>query len=270
MGGLPWTVDHGLTVDDEIVIGIGTAELSGSRFEQRQRHIGITTVFRGDGNYLLSNLSRECSYEQYPQVLQESTLDVLKEIRKRNAWQQGDTIRVVFHAFKPLKNVEVAEIVRSCVKEVGHEQNIQFAFLTVSFDHPFKLIDKSKPGISSKRGGPPKGVYAPDRGLMVQLGRFTRLLCTNGGSLIKRATSPLPSPLLIHIHQESTYCDLAYLTDQVLKFTALSWRSTLPAERPVTIYYSELIAALLARLKNVPGWSPMVLNTKLRTSKWFL
>jgi hypothetical protein len=57
MGGIPWTIDHGLTVDDEIVIGMGTAELSGSRFEQRQRHIGITTVFRGDGNYLLSNVS---------------------------------------------------------------------------------------------------------------------------------------------------------------------------------------------------------------------
>jgi hypothetical protein len=105
---------------------------------------------------------------------------------------------------------------------------------------------------------------------MCQLGRYTRLLCTNGPGLIKRVTSPLPSPVLVHLHPESTYRDLAYLTDQVLKFTALSWRSTLPAEKPVTIYYSELIAELLARLHAVPDWSPAVLNTKLRTSKWFL
>jgi hypothetical protein len=270
MGGIPWTVDHGLTVNDEIVIGMGTAELSGSRFEQRQRHIGITTVFRGDGNYLLANLSRECSYEQYPEVLKESTSDVLKEVKQRNAWRPGDTVRVVYHAFKPLKNVEVAEIVKSCVDEVGREQHIEFAFLTVSFAHPFKLLDTSQQGRRPKRGGPPKGVFAPERGLMVQLGRYTRLLCMQGPTLIKRPTSPLPSPVLVHLHKESTYRDLPYLTDQVLKFTALSWRSTLPAERPVTIYYSELIAALLARLQVIPGWSPAVLNTKLRTSKWFL
>ena len=270
MGGLPWTVDHGLTVDDEIVIGMGTAELSGSRFEQRQRHIGITTVFRGDGNYLLSNLSRDCSYDQYPTVLRDSTVEVLKEIQTRNAWRKGDTIRVVFHAFKPLRNIEVAEIVRSCVEEVGREQNIEFAFLTVSFDHPFKVFDTSQKGVRRRHDAPLKAVMVPDRGLMTQLGRYTRLLCGNGPTLIKRPTSPLPSPLLIHLHRESTYRDLAYLSDQVLKFTALSWRSTLPAERPVTIYYSELIAGLLARLQVVPGWSPMVLNTKLRTSKWFL
>ncbi len=62
----------------------------------------------------------------------------------------------------------------------------------------------------------------------------------------------------------------AYLTEQVLKFTSLSWRSTLPARKPVTIYYSELIAGLLARFRAGPDWSPAVLNTKLRASRWFL
>jgi hypothetical protein len=56
MGGVPWTVTHDLGVDDELVIGMGMAELSGSRFRERQRHMGITTVFRGDGNYLLATL----------------------------------------------------------------------------------------------------------------------------------------------------------------------------------------------------------------------
>lgn len=69
MNGLPWTVDHDLTISDELVIGIGSCELSGSRFTERQRFVGITTVFRGDGNYLLGNLSEECSYVEYPNVL---------------------------------------------------------------------------------------------------------------------------------------------------------------------------------------------------------
>jgi hypothetical protein len=271
MGGIPWTIDHGETADDEIVIGMGTAELSGSRFESRQRHVGITTVFRGDGNYLLSNLSRECSYEGYPDVLRESTVEVLKEIKVRNDWQPGHTIRVVFHAFKPLRNVEVADIIKSCVDEVGQDQQVEFAFLTVSHDHPFALLDTAQAGMEPRYGNrPPKGVYVPERGTVVQLGKYTRLLCTNGPRLIKRSNSPLPNPLLLHLHKNSTYRDFPYLADQALKFTALSWRSTLPADRPVTILYSSLIAGLLARLDVVKGWSPAVLNTKLRTSKWFL
>ena len=269
MNGLPWTVDHDSTISDELVIGVGTCELSGSRFLGRQRFVGITTVFRGDGNYLLGNLSQECSYDEYPDVLKKSTVSILREIKKRNGWQPGDTVRLVFHAARPLKNIEIADIVAQCVAEVGKEQNIEFAFLTVSHEHPFTALDKSQRGFSVKNGAK-KGTYAPQRGTILQLGRYTRLLCTNGPALVKRAFSPLPTPLLIHLHPQSTYKDLTYLSEQVLKFTSLSWRSLLPASKPVTIYYSELIAELLARLRNIRDWSPALLNIKLRASKWFL
>lgn len=269
MNGLPWTVDHDLTISDELVIGIGNCELSGSRFLARQKFVGITTVFRGDGNYLLGNLSKECSYSEYPNVLKESTLSILQDIKRRNGWQPGDTVRLVFHAAKPLKNIEVADIVSQCVAEVGEEQNIEFAFLTVSHEHPFTLLDKSQQGILLKNNVK-KATYVPQRGTILQLGRYTRLLCTNGPFLVKTAQSPLPTPLLIHLHAQSTYRDLTYLSEQVLKFTSLSWRSLLPASKPVTIYYSELIAELLARLRNIQDWSPALLNIKLRASKWFL
>ena len=111
MGGTPWTVAHDLTVDDEVVVGMGNVELTGSRFEQKQRFMGITTVFRGDGNYLLSNVSRVCRYDEYPAVLEASMAEVLREVKKRNGWQDDDSVRVVFHAHKPLRQVEVAKIV---------------------------------------------------------------------------------------------------------------------------------------------------------------
>jgi hypothetical protein len=268
MNGTPWTVDHDLTISDELVIGIGTCELSGSRFESRQRFVGITTVFRGDGNYLLGNLSDECSYQDYPAVLRASTVEILQDIKNRNGWQPGDTIRLIFHAARPLKNVDIAKIAAECVAEVGQEQKIEFAFLTVSQEHSFVVLDKSQRGIEVKGGR--KGIYVPKRGTILQVGKYTRLLCTNGPTLLKRVTSPLPAPLLIHLQPQSTYRDLTYLSEQVLKFTGLSWRSMLPASRPVTIYYSELIAELLARLRNIRGWSPATLNLQLRASKWFL
>ena len=269
MGGTPWTVDHDLTISDELIIGMGTVELSGSRVEKRQRFIGITTVFRGDGNYLLANTSSECSYDQYPAVLRSETTSVLREIKMRNGWQPGDTVRIVFHSYRPLRKVEIADLVADCVREVGDGQNVEFAFLTISEDHPFASIDKEQKGIQGK-GGVVKGLYVPERGTIVQLGRYTRLLSTNGPSLLKKIQAPLPLPLLVHLHKESTYRDLDYLTEQILKFTSLSWRSTHPSRRPVSVYYSELIAEQLARLRQVPDWSPAMLNVKLRASRWFL
>lgn len=271
MGGVPWTIDHGETADDELVIGLGSAELSGSRFETRQRHIGITTVFRGDGNYLLSNLSRECSYDEYPAVLRETTVQVLRDVKKRNGWQPGQLVRIVFHAFKPLRNIEVADIISSCVKEVGDLQRIEFAFLTVSLDHGFIPFDDAEKGVKKfNSNSNAKGVYVPKRGLVLQIGQYTRLLCTTGPKMLKRPDLPMPHPLLLHLHKQSTYRDFPYLADQVLKFTSLSWRSTLPTDRPVTILYSSWIAEQLGRLQKVEGWSPVLLNTKLRNSKWFL
>jgi hypothetical protein len=268
MNGTPWTVNQDTTISDELIIGLGTSESSASRFDKKTRYVGVTTVFRGDGNYLLGHVSKECSYDEYPQMLKDTTEKVLQDLKQRNGWAPGDNVRLIFHTYKPLKNVEVAEIVKRAALAVGSDQTIEFAFLTVTVDHPFLVLDPSQKGIATKTST--KGVLVPDRGIILQIGRYTRLVCTNGPQLMKHDQAPLPAPLLVHIHKGSTFHDLTYLSEQVLKFTGLSWRSTLPAKRPVSIYYSELIAQLLGRLRAVSDWSPAVLNVKLRASRWFL
>jgi hypothetical protein len=191
-------------------------------------------------------------------------------MRERNGWRDGDIVRVVFHAHRPMKGVHVDQIVADCVKEAGEGLHVQFAFLTVSEGHPFRLLDKSFLGTKTQRGrGPRKAEYVPLRGVTVEIGDYTRLLCINGPTLIKRPGLPLPAPLLIRIYRQSTYTDLTYLCEQVLKFTSLSWRSVLPAAAPVTIYYSEQIARLLGRLRRYPDWSSAPL-VRLKASRWFL
>jgi hypothetical protein len=268
MKGVPWTVDHDLTIADELVIGVGTAELSESRMTERHRYVGITTVFRGDGNYLLGQLSREAGYSDYPEVLRDSTRAVIAEIKQRNGWQPGDTVRIIFHAARPPRTVDFARLMREAVEAVGGEQHVEFAFVTVSHEHPFALFDTAQPGKIAYGGR--KGELTPDRGLLVQTGMFSRLVTTTGVSLVKRAGLPLSKPLHVRLHRESTFTDMHYIAEQVVKFTGLSWRSTHPAADPVTIYYSELIAGLLGRLKAVPEWSPALLDIRLRASKWFL
>ena len=263
VGGTPWTVDHDQTYDDEVVIGMGSCELSDSRFRERQRYVGITTVFRGDGDYLLSNVSRECKYEDYPATLLEAVKAVLIETKRRNGWQKGDNVKVVLHAYKPLKNLEIEQFMVEAITAVSGEQNVKFAFVEINEAHNFRVL-------SDVRRQPAHHSRVPDRGTVVRLGRNTRLVCVRGTLQMRRPDSPLPAPLLVHVHESSTYSDRDYLAEQVLKFTSLSWRSALPGRMPVTIRYSELIARMLAQLRTVPSWSSDVLETKLKPKRWFL
>ena len=83
--------------------------------------------------------------------------------------------------------------------------------------HPFAALDLAQPGVAAGyKSKAIKGVYAPQRGTIIQLGRYTKLLCTNKPFLVKREKAPLPLPLLIHLHPQSTFKDLSYLTEQVL------------------------------------------------------
>jgi hypothetical protein len=192
MNGTPWTVNQDTTISDELIIGIGTSEVRKNRFSERARYVGITTVFRGDGNYLLSHVGKDCTYEEYPKVLQESTERLLQEIKQRNGWNPGDNVRLIFHTYKPLKSIEIAEIAKRAALAVGTEQTIEFAFLTVTIEHPFLLVDPQQPGITSRYGdrANAKGVLVPERGTITQLGRYTRLVCTNGPFLIKHENAP--------------------------------------------------------------------------------
>ncbi|MBB3562064.1 hypothetical protein FHX06_003395 [Rhizobium sp. BK512] len=270
LNGIPWTVNHDKAIDDELVVGMGVAEMSGSRAQKRQRLVGITTVFSGDGTYLLGNVSKECAYEEHADAVRESLTSVLQELKRRNNWQPGDTVRVIFHANKPLRRIDIAKVAFDCARAVGGEQNVQMAFVTISHDHPFALLDRVEKGEPVGKTGKFKGVFAPARGTIAKIGPFTRLMSVNAGKLIKRPNSPLPMPLLVSLHPDSTFKDVDYLAEQALKFTSLSWRSILPAGSPVTIYYSERIAELLGRLKEIPDWSPSALNVKLKWSRWFL
>lgn len=269
MGGTPWTVPADGTIADELVIGMGQSEVAASRFGDRRRYVGLTTVFKGDGNYLLSSCTTECSFDEYPATLKKALSDLLADLKVRNGWRDGDTVRLVFHSFKPLKNVEVGEIVAEAVRSLGSGIHFQHAFLNISQDHPYTVVDTQEKG-RGKPGREPKGVLVPARGLCAQVTAQSKILCVNGPSQLKLEHSGLPKPLLIELHRQSSFTDQWYLAEQVFKFTGLSWRSTQPAPLPVTILYSKLIAELIPRLRHSPSWSPAQLNTKLRHSRWFL
>ena len=56
LNGIPWYLKANPTIAHELVIGLGSANIAEGRLGHRERYVGITTVFSGDGNYHLTNV----------------------------------------------------------------------------------------------------------------------------------------------------------------------------------------------------------------------
>lgn len=271
LGGIPFVIAAPRTLANELVIGIGSAHVRASRLTTPERVVGITTVFSADGNYLLSNASREADYDDYPRELLRSLTESINEVRTRNAWQDGDELRLIFHVFKPLKDLEataVKELVEGLIKQYA---KVEFAFLHVSTDHDWVMFDRASAGVQSWGDGrQAKGHYVADRGYAVPIGTQEILLSVGGPMDLKSALHGVPRPLLLKLHRQSTFTDMEYLTRQAYRFTSMSWRTMYPSRKPVTILYSDLIADLLGHLRHVRNWNADAIATQLRTSRWFL
>lgn len=275
LDGVPWVMSSIGPTTHELVIGIGSSEVAVAegRLSPRQKYVGITTVFQGDGRYLVWDLTREVAFEDYPTALLESLRTVINYVQAQHNWQYGERVRLVFHVYKRLKDSEVEAVKRLVSELVADRFTVEYAFLDISWFHPYRLFDTAQQGAQSRyrSGGPRKGEGLPERGMCLQLDRWRALLQLTGPTDVKTETQGLPVPLLVELHRDSDFTDLTYLMRQIYHMAYLSWRSFFPATEPVTIKYSRLIAVLLGNLKAVTGWDSTVLSVgPLRGRRWFL
>ncbi len=275
LDGIPWVMATYKPTTHEIVMGLSSAEVSTGRQSGKTRYVGITSVFQGDGRYLVWGVTREVEFEKYPEALLESLKTVISYVKQQNAWQSGDKVRLVCHVYKRLKDAEV-EAIKELVRDlIANEFDVEFAFLDISWQHPYHIFAPSQEGVSywdsqskTKRF---KGIGVPTRGLCLQLDRSRGLLHLTGPGDVKTETQGIPKPLLVELHSDSDFTDLTYLLRQVYHFAYMSWRGFFPGAEPVTITYSRLIAKLLGNLKTVNGWDSQVLSFgSLRDRRWFL
>lgn len=268
LGGIPWVLRADPTTTHELVVGISSSRVRQSRLSQGERLVGFTTVFSGDGSYFLHTVSKAVSFQNYSDEMLASLRTSLERVRKDRNWQKGERVRLIFHAFKPLRDAE-AEAVKRLAEELSDFQ-LEFAFLHVASDTNLQLFDRNAQGVPIGRSGKVKGVYVPERGLMVELSGSDMLVGATGAKELKRATDGAPVPLRLHLHPASTFRDLRYLGQQVMLFASHSWRGFQPASMPVTISYSQLIARYMGRLATTNRWNPDVLYGHIGTTRWFL
>ena len=271
LGGIPWVLSSVQSLAHELIFGIGSANLSTNRLSSPERIVGITTVFSGDGNYLLSNISKEATTAEYKGMLLSVLKETLEQIKKRYAWQPKDKLRLIFHqSFKRYKNEETAAV-KEFIDSIT-DYDVEYAFVHISRSHPWRIFDSNSQGINHWADSRSfvKGEYVPSRGCCIPLGPNSALLSLTGPHQLKTHTQGCPEPILIDLHRESTFNSLDYVAEQIFKFTFMSWRSFFPSGMPVTITYSDLIANLLGQLRGIPKWNHDILVTKLRESGWFL
>lgn len=269
LGGTPWLVQASLPIAHELVIGLGSANVGEGRLGERERVVGITTVFSGDGNYCVSNVSKAVVFAEYEVELLESLKQTITRVSKSMNWQPKDHVRLVFHAFKPFKDIE-ADAVKKLVQGLGDYQ-VEYAFLHIVETHPFLLFDKKQMGVPAFDGtGKNKGLFAPERGRFLRLSGTESLVVLTGPKELKQASDGMPSPVVLRLGRGSTFRDVPYLTHQVNTFACHSWRGFDNSPLPVTLMYSELIARLLGKLGAVSFWNPTQMYGRIGETRWFL
>jgi len=268
LGGTPWLLRCDRTISHELVIGIGSAEVGEGRLGNRERVVGFTTVFSGDGDYRIANRSQAVPYERYEEELLATLKATVESVSHDMNWQDGDHVRLVFHAFKPFRDAE-ANAVKNLMNGL-RRYDVDFAFVEISQYHPYLIFDEGQNGVTDFDTKRTKGAYAPERGQMLKLSKFEVLIVLTGPRDVKRPEDGLPSPVLLRLHRESTFTDTTYLARQVYAFANHSWKSFFPGSLPVTVQYSELIAGLLGKLGGLPNWNPDVLWGRIGRSRWFL
>ena len=259
MGGQAWRLNASHLVDHELVVGLGNALTRSNSWQnpETSRVVGLTTLFSGDGSYVLGENLPAVKYQDYFEQLLKYLERSIDEIAAENGWQEGDNVRIVFHVFKPLKNIEV-DVVEQLVKKFT-KYKIVFAFVTVATRHPWLMY--------RKRGNT---VEACERGENLILDSHSALVQMKSGNQRTNRSHRTPFPVKVSMHEKSTFKDIQYVSQQILDFSYISWLGFFPKDLPVTIYFSNLMADLSRKLEQIDGWNPTVVQTHFRRKKWFL
>lgn len=269
LGGTPWVLPSSPNIAKEIIVGVGSTLIRENMYAGAQQHkiVGITTFFNADGKYIFSSRSKEVAYQDYFEELLSSLKGSIDTISQEQGWNDGEIVRIIFHVFKPMKDLEV-EVVAKLIEQYP-KFDIKFTFVSFGENHPYLIFDLDQQGIYSQFTKSLKGKYTPERGTNIMLEPGVCLLQLKGPADIKSSRQGFTGPLAIRIHSKSTFNDPGYIVQQIYRLTNISFRTFKASQLPVSLLYATFITDQLNKLKTVPGWNPLFIKS-LRNKKWFI
>lgn len=224
LGGVAWTVKPN-EPKNELVIGIGaTTDKLGNPI------LGLTSIFRGDGKYLLGKAFSVTGMDNYQENLEQITSDAMENFIKNGILETEKTIYLIFHIFKPAgKNNEIRTL-----------QNILRKFSMFSFQYAFIHIG----GKHNYRS------FAFDtNGKLLPKNQRGTFIAVNSSLAFLNLKPKSSTPIKIEVHRESNFTDLDYIANQVYQFTEMSHTSYNLSGEPITIKYPQLMARFAEKFK---------------------
>lgn len=245
LGGIPWTVEAPVG-DDDLIIGVGRADIGRDR--ERTRHFGYAVTFVSNGVYRQTwSFTPTADEAEYEQRLQDAIGAALA------ADVDQPPGRLVVHLARQTGRREIVAAQRA-MRAAGLDVPVAFLRLDDS-----SLHDIADTGTDT---------FAPPKGVIAKLARHRALLQTEALG----ALGPPDGPLLIAMDERSTVPEDSFdqLVAQVFRLAHANWRGFNAQSKPATLVYGEQLASLVGHLQDVETWKPGLLRTELRSRPWFL
>jgi hypothetical protein len=256
LGGVPWLV-HGEDSDQDLVIGVGRADVFDPHERTAVRYIGYTACFSARGRFQFVSLADVArTRTEYLNSLRNVVSTSLDKVERSGSHIASLTI----HLPKEIsyeESIAVGEAVRS---QEG-KSFTQISIVKVTDEDSYFVVDNRFPD----------GI--PSRGTVIQTGDKDFMLYTEGREEKQSFRKRLPTALRIAPQTEQLAPSFAMeLIRQVHDLSQVNWRAFNARSRPISILYGELIAKILS---HVPQSSVNDLYTKealktLEERMWFI
>ena len=192
--GIPWLMKATPTIAHELVFGLGSASVGQGRLGDRERVVGITTVFTGDGNYWLSNLSQAATMDCYQEALLKSLRATVERVSRDLNWQKREHVRLIFKAFKTFKDKK-ADTVKKVVASLGdYDSILVHSCVAITVTSCLTPSERRQYWKTHRQRD-----VSPARGIFLRLS--TETLSPYGPNLVKPEMD-YPSPVLLPVHRE--------------------------------------------------------------------
>jgi len=226
LGGIPWRLSR--PVRHDLIVGLGAF-----RETPTSLILGTTVAFKNDGTFL--------KFDSHQVASVGDLISFFQSILASVAHSQPEIKRLVVHFYKQMNHEE-----EGAVSAALQLLNLRIPYIVATINEEDALIPFDA-GYSGKM---------PTRGTCIVLKRGDYLLCNNTryADVTGSRIEDFPFPVRIKISRTSLADlsdeDVQQIIDQVYQFSRMYWVSVKQKGKPVTVLYSERVAAISAAFEN--------------------
>lgn len=233
LGGMAWTIKPS-EPRNELVFGIGaTTDKNGRPV------LGLTSLFRGDGKYLFGKVSTVSNMENYSNSLEKIVTSAIESSINDGILDTSLPFHLIFHIFKPAGKDNEIKALENALKRFSR-YSFKHVFVHIGRGHNYRFFMYDGQEESPQFRVNKRGFGQNLRGTLIKINdRRAFLGLQQYNSVFYK----------IDVHEDSTFTDLNYISQQIYQFTEMSHTSYNQQGTPITIKYSNLMASFAEKFR---------------------